>query len=72
MVGAQVGMSGMGLAVPVAAGEGTGGEIVGAFQRRTAIARGHRWSRRKASSLAVVAAAAAGGIAGGQLEELGR
>jgi hypothetical protein len=38
VVGARVGMLGMGLAVPAAAGEGTGGEIVGAFQRQT----GHR------------------------------
>lgn len=68
MVGAPVGMSGTVLAVPAVAGEGTGGEIVGAFQRQM----GHRWSRRKASSPAVaVAAAVVAGIAGGQLEELG-
>jgi hypothetical protein len=60
------------LAVPAAAGEGTDGEIVGAFQMQTAIVRGHRWSIPRASNPAVaVAAVAAVGIAGGQLGELG-
>ena len=57
-------------AVVAAAGEGTGGEIAGAFQRQTLAARGHRLSTQKASSLAVAAVAAAG-IAGGQSGELG-